>query len=219
MNTMTLAPQLPPRRSRPAFSLVVLAAHVVLFWLALEFGVLERAMASAAPLVVQIVAPTVQQEPVPEPSIPRPKIAPPPLVTVPVPEVPVQREAPAETIRVAAMPATPPPPAPAAAPAPAPVTPAIRQVPPSALRYLVEPPVAVPLASRRLRESGTVLLHVVVDTRGHPRSVTLRRSSGFSRLDEQALGAMRQARFLPCTDNGQPVECESDAPIVYELQS
>ncbi|BAL97724.1 energy transducer TonB [Rubrivivax gelatinosus] len=219
MNTMALAPQMPPRRRRPAFSLVVVAAHVVLFWLALEFGVLERAVASAAPLVVQIVAPTVQREPQPEPLIPRPKIAPPPLATVPVPEVPVQRETPAETIRVAAAPANPVPPAPTAAPAPAPVTPTIRQVPPSALRYLVEPPVAVPLASRRLRESGTVVLRVVVDVRGHPRSVTLRRSSGFPRLDEQALGAMRQARFLPCTDNGQPVECESDAPIVYELEN
>ncbi|EGJ09007.1 energy transducer TonB [Rubrivivax benzoatilyticus] len=218
MNTMTLAPQLPPSRRRPAFSLVVIAAHLGLFWLALEFGVLERAVASAAPLVVQIVAPVAPREPQPEPLIPRPANTPPPLATVPVPEVAIQREAPAETIRVAAAPAEPVAPPPAAAPAPAPVTPSIRQVPASALRYLAEPPVAVPLASRRLRESGTVVLRVVVDVHGHPRSVTLRRSSGFPRLDEQALGAMRQARFVPCTDNGRPVECESDAPIVYELQ-
>ncbi|MBK1714666.1 energy transducer TonB [Rubrivivax gelatinosus] len=217
MNTMTLAPEPPARKGRPVFSLGVVAAHGLLFWAAMEFGVLERAMASAAPLMVQIVSSAPPAAPQPEPLV-RPKVAPPPLASVPVPEVPVMREAPPEALRAVAAA-----PAPAATPAPAPVAPpappATRQVPPSALRYLVEPPVALPLASRRLHESGTVVLHVVVDVRGHPRSVTLRRSSGFARLDEQALGAMRQARFLPCTENGQPFECESDAPIIYELES
>ena len=86
---------------------------------------------------------------------------------------------------------------------------------PEAFRAAVQ----VPRLSRRARESGTVLLHVVVDVQGLPRSVTLRQSSGHPRLDEQAVAAMRAARFVPCTDNGRAVECEADAPIVYELES
>lgn len=90
--------------------------------------------------------------------------------------------------------------------------------PPGGLRYLLEPAVVVPKLSRRAHESGTVLLHVVVDVQGQPRSVSLRQSSGYARLDEQALAAMRSARFVPCTEGGKAVECEADAPIVFELE-
>jgi protein TonB len=88
-----------------------------------------------------------------------------------------------------------------------------------ALQYTVPPPVEVPRMSRRLNETGTVVVRVIVDVRGLPRLVALNRSSGFSRLDEQALGAMRAARFKPCTRDGQPVECEALAPIAYELEN
>jgi protein TonB len=91
-------------------------------------------------------------------------------------------------------------------------------VPPRALGYAVRPPIEFPPLSRRLREAGVVVLHVVVDTAGVPRSVSLQRSSGFARLDEQAIGAMRRARFHPCMDGGVPIECESDAALAYELE-
>jgi protein TonB len=47
----------------------------------------------------------------------------------------------------------------------------------------------------------------------------LQRSSGFARLDEQALAAMRQARFAPCTEHGMPIECESSAALAYDLEN
>lgn len=75
----------------------------------------------------------------------------------------------------------------------------------------------VPLMSKRLRESGIVHLRVVVDARGLPREITLAKSSGFARLDEQALQDMRGARFVPQTENGQPVEWEVITPLSYEL--
>jgi protein TonB len=79
------------------------------------------------------------------------------------------------------------------------------------------PPAEVPRLSRRAGESGVVWLRVVVDRSGLPAQVTVARSSGFARLDEQALWAMRQARFQPHIEDGQPIEIEVLAPIEYAL--
>jgi protein TonB len=83
------------------------------------------------------------------------------------------------------------------------------------VRYVTLPPVEVPRASRRAGEHGTVWLRVVVDVAGQPAQVSVQRSSGFARLDEQALWAMRQARFKPHTEDGRAVEVEVIAPIEY----
>lgn len=88
-----------------------------------------------------------------------------------------------------------------------------------ALQYTTMPPVEVPRMSRRMGESGTVVVRVIVDVRGAPRLVALHKSSGFARLDDQAVGAMRAARFRPCSREGQAVECEALAPIAYELEN
>ena len=85
----------------------------------------------------------------------------------------------------------------------------------TAANYLVMPPAEVPRLSKRAGESGTVWLRVVVDTAGMPMKVSLHRSSGFARLDEQALWAMRQARFKPHTEAGRAVEVDVIAPIEY----
>ena len=109
------------------------------------------------------------------------------------------------------------PPAPPA-PVPPPAPPAPKLLPATAVRYVVPPAIEVPMASRRLGESGTVLLRVVVDSAGLPRQVTLHKSSGHARLDEQAMGAMRQARFKPQTENGLPIEWIVIAPLQYEIE-
>ncbi|HRD95227.1 MAG TPA: energy transducer TonB, partial [Rubrivivax sp.] len=108
----------------------------------------------------------------------------------------------------------------ATAPAPpaSPPPPARRVVAATAVQYLVLPPVEVPRASRRAGESGMVWLKVVVNVAGLPSSVQVHRSSGFPRLDEQAVWAMRQARFKPQTEDGAPVELEVTAPIEYLLE-
>lgn len=229
MDTALRPPPLPRHAPRPLATLAVLAGHAALLWALLQLAVVERLVQAAAPLVVRIVdAPSEAQPAPPLPAPPRqalPPAAPLAAPTVVVDAAPVVAPA-ALPVEAAVVPLAPATPAPAPAPAPTAVlaaTPpppaAPLRVPASALRYRVEPPVVVPRLSRRLRESGTVLLHVVVDAQGLPRSVSLRQSSGFARLDEQALGAMRQARFVPCTAEGRAVECESDAPIVYELEN
>ena len=74
------------------------------------------------------------------------------------------------------------------------------------------------MASRRLQETGTVWLRVVFDANGRPRRVVLHTSSGFGRLDEQAMQAMRQARITPYLDNGVAVNITVNAPLQYELE-
>lgn len=137
----------------------------------------------------------------------------PPLAAVPTPAaaMPAQTNLPPQS--ASAAPTTP---AEAStAPTAPPLLAAPRQVSLSAVRYLVQPPAEVPRASRRAGEHGTVWLRVVVNTAGLPRQVTLQRSSGFTRLDEQALWAMRQARFKPADEGGTPIEVEVIAPIDY----
>ena len=85
----------------------------------------------------------------------------------------------------------------------------------TAASYQTAPPAEVPRLSKRAGESGTVWLRVRVDPAGLPVQVQLHRSSGYARLDEQALWAMRQARFKPHTEDGRAVEVEVIAPIEY----
>ena len=101
-------------------------------------------------------------------------------------------------------------------PPPAPAQP--RLLPASNIAYLVPPPIEVPLASRRLGEQGLVQLRVLVGVDGLPRQVSVQRSSGFTRLDEQAVSAMRRARFKPQTDQGVPIEWIVVAPPQYEIE-
>ncbi|WP_374427930.1 energy transducer TonB, partial [Ideonella dechloratans] len=91
-------------------------------------------------------------------------------------------------------------------------------LPASALRYVTMPRLVYPAAARRLGETGTALVRVVVDVNGLPREVTLHQSSGHARLDQAALDAMRAARFQPYRVDGQPVEAVAIAPLAFQLQ-
>lgn len=100
-----------------------------------------------------------------------------------------------------------------ASPAPAPPPPRLLRA--DQVRYLVMPPAELPLLSRRAGEHGVVWLRVRIDVQGRPARIALHRSSGFRRLDEQALAAMALARFAPQTESGVAVEVEVIAPIEY----
>lgn len=226
MNSACATWPAPPARARHrAFSGLVLAGHALAVLALWQLDVVQHAVREATPLMVRVVSPAPAPREVPQPVPPAPpRTLPPPLVLA-VPPVELDRPTPPPVLAVQVVAPPPAPvPAPSATPAPAVHTPA--PPPPAAplkvaasqLRYLVEPPIEVPRASRRLREQGTVVVHVLVDVQGQPRDVRLARSSGFERLDQQALSAMRQARFVPCRADGQPVECEADAPFLYELE-
>lgn len=99
--------------------------------------------------------------------------------------------------------------------APPPPTPKV--VSASALRYRIEPAVEVPRLSRRAGESGRVGLRVIFDAQGRPRDVQLQRSSGFARLDAQAVEAMQIARITPIVEDGRAIEVVATAWLEYEL--
>jgi protein TonB len=212
-----------PPRSRRLLLAGIAVLHLLGFWGLSRVQDIRRTVTHVAPIVVRLVAPAEPPKPQPRPPVampdmkaPAPTLIDPPLIAI--------AAAPAPATVVAALP--PPPPAvvpvqsaatPVVAPVTPPPTPQIKQIPASAVRYLKEPRMTVPLMSKRLRESGVVHLRVVVDVRGQPREITLAKSSGFARLDEQALLDMRSARFVPYTENGQAVEWEVIAPMSYEV--
>lgn len=235
-----------PGERRLLIAAVVLA-HVAALWCLLQISAVQEAVRQVAPVVVDFItiAPAKPEPPPPPPPprvrevvkpAPRPK--PPPVLAAPpkpAPQAPAPfavpppapepepdpivepepaREAPPAPVVRAVSPA---PPVPAAAPAPV-TPPPPRMLPASSVAYLVPPPIEVPLASRRMGEEGTVLLRVRVGTDGQPRAVTVEKSSGHARLDEQALWAMKRAHFKPQTENGVPIEWIVIAPLQYEIE-
>ena len=91
-------------------------------------------------------------------------------------------------------------------------------IPATAVQYRVLPDVRYPTASRRLDESGLVIVAVFVDTAGLPQDVRLEKSSGFERLDRAALAGVRQARFKPFVMDGRPTAGWVRIPIPFELE-
>jgi protein TonB len=87
----------------------------------------------------------------------------------------------------------------------------------TAVEYLTPPVLNYPLASRRLREAGRVDVRVLVDARGLPGAMQLQHSSGFERLDEEALAAVRATRFKPYTENGIAQPFWVVMPLAFEL--
>ncbi|NCT84506.1 MAG: TonB family protein [Comamonadaceae bacterium] len=214
-----------PPRSRRLLLAGIAALHLLGFWGLSQVQDVRRAVARVAPVVVRLIAPAEPPRPQPPLPVAMPELKAPATMPIAPPVIAIA-VAPAPSPVVAALPPPPPVLAPVqTAPVPVaqvaqvapPPAPQIRQVPASAVRYLREPRTVVPVMSRRLRESGVVQLRVVVDVRGLPREITLAKSSGFARLDEQALLDMRSARFVPYMENGQPVEWEVIAPMSYEV--
>jgi len=198
--------------------IAILALHAGLAW-AMAHSLMQPAQpAKPAPVEVRLVEapkPKLQPERLPPTEMQAPLVAPVPVVQPPnvnVSQIVAVAEAPPVMVPIkpAAVAA---PMAPVAAPSAGP-----KEIPPSAMRYVVEPRLHIPRASRKLGESGTVVLRIVVDAGGQLKSAVLRKSSGFERLDQQALIDIRTARFAPYLENGQAIEWETDAGLQYEVR-
>lgn len=195
------------RRSLP-IGLVIVAAHALLFWGWLAMRVVNETRLTPEPLRVSLVQPT-PPAPALETVLPQaPRALPAPVpVLLPMPAVPesapqavaepatVSAPAAPSVVRSVAPPAPPPPVAP-----PPPQT-----IPPAAVQYLVAPQLVYPRASLRNGERGRVMVRVLVDSQGIPQQVEVAASSGYVRLDEAALAAVRQARFKPYQVDGVAV--------------
>ncbi len=83
--------------------------------------------------------------------------------------------------------------------------------------YLNNPKPNYPNLSRRAGERGRVLLKVLVDANGLPATVELGTSSGFERLDNAALEAVKQWKFVPARKNNQAMSAWVTVPINFAL--
>ena len=210
----------PFKRCLLKVAVVVLVHALVLAWLfqqqiraagetvlmSIEARVIEPPLEKPRPLPPKLKAPE-----------PRPMQAPPPQVMAAAPTA----SASAASFAVAVQPPAPvrEVPAPVVV-APAPVAPATAVAPVvTAARfdadYLNNPPPVYPAQSRRLREEGQVLLMVHVSAEGNAVAVRVREGSGFSRLDEAALAAVRQWRFVPARRGQEPVSASVIVPIEF----
>jgi protein TonB len=76
-----------------------------------------------------------------------------------------------------------------------------------------------PTLSRRLKEQGTVYLQVLVLKNGKVGQLKLKQSSGFARLDQSAINAVRGWTYQPALKLGQPVDFWFVQPVVFNLNS
>jgi protein TonB len=86
------------------------------------------------------------------------------------------------------------------------------------VRYLKAEPPEYPRASKRLKETGSVVVRVWIDEGGAPQSVQVGKSSGYPRLDEAAVDAVRKFRFEPYTENGRPTAGWALIPLNFDLE-
>jgi len=171
--------------------------------------------------------PVQQAQPTPEKTVSQPKTPPKPVKNPNLVSTASQASA-----AMAAPEPTPEPPraepaptAATAAPAPAPssastseATSAPMTLPTLNADYLNNPAPAYPSASRQLGEQGKVLLRVLVNTDGAVEQVTLRKSSGFDRLDQAAQDTVQKWRFVPARRGEQVVSAWVVVPVSFSLE-
>lgn len=212
----------------------VVAVHAVLLtaaWLyrnalpekSVEVQSITAQLITPAPIAQQVAAESIPQPAPPKPT-PRvkPKVEPKPVqkVSKPTPQPVAPSAAPSPT------PAADPTPAPAAAPAAAAPSaaagPARETMEVSAPKNVptlqcafVKPD--YPSMSRRRGESGTAYVHFVVGVTGKIESIDLQKSSGYPRLDEAALAAMRATTCRPYIENGQAIRAARTQPYNFGL--
>jgi protein TonB len=180
-----------------------------------------------APLFVSLLTPKPPPEEPAKPEPPKPVRLERPLPRPRTPQPPQQLvvEAPVSAPSEPVAPAPPPTPAvsqpePVEATAPAavvdPPKPAI--LPELAVTCPERMPPAYPVMARRLGEQGRAILRVELDESGAVVRAAVDKSSGFARLDDAALAAVRQWRCRPAQRNGIPVRAVALQPFNFVLQ-
>ncbi|AVR16903.1 TonB family protein [Burkholderia sp. SIMBA_043] len=216
----------------------VLAAHALMLtaaWLhrsapppkSVEVQSITAQLIPPEPIAQQVAAESIAQPAPPKP-VPRvkPKAEPKPVqkAAKPTPQPLAPSPAPSPTPAPAADPT----PAPAAPAAVAPTAPAATPAPARETMQVSAPKnVAAlqcnfvkpdyPSMSRRRGEAGTAYVHFVVGVTGKIESVELQKSSGYPRLDDAALDAMRATTCRPYIENGQAIRAARTQPYNFGL--
>lgn len=204
----------------------VLVLHVLVLW-ALQTGLLQRAVESvvAVQLVSDLVdAPRVNEAPRPVPvSMPHaaaPQAAVQQAVATPqasaAPVLAVAAETPAVAATAVAVPTAPS--APAAVATGHPVASAKVELPDSAAEYLHNPKAPYPALSARRNEQGRVVVEVLIGIDGTAHKAQIKESSGYPRLDQQALATVLSWHYVPGKRGGVPQEMTYSVPINFVLE-
>lgn len=91
-------------------------------------------------------------------------------------------------------------------------------LPSSEAHGLNNPKPAYPRASRRLNEQGQVIVRVFVAADGSPQQGEIKTSSGFDRLDQEALRTVMRWRFVPGQRFGTPEAMWFNVPVNFVLE-
>ncbi len=75
-----------------------------------------------------------------------------------------------------------------------------------------------PLASRRMGEEGTVILSVYILSSGMVDKIRIKKSSGYPRLDNAALEAVKKWRYIPAKNGDTPVAIWHTQAIRFSLK-
>jgi protein TonB len=210
-------------KRNPAFLpglMFVIAVHGALFYFLLKQQFISPPKQLETLMVNFIPAARPKEEPKPEPPVP-PKSQPvkKPQTRQLVAETPAVRES--EPV------APPPEPEPEREPQPVAVAePPAPQMPAGPVTLSSELSVACPelsapaypALSRRLGEEGKLVLRVELDEKGRVDVAQVVNSSGFKRLDEAAMAAVKTWRCNPPVRNGQPVRAVALQPFNFVLQ-
>ena len=189
--------------SRPGPLIAVVVVHAMIaYLLSVSMGVVPMPKVLEAAQVVFIP----EQEQVTEPEIKpvKPEIDQQQVVDTPMPQVDVPPEIEA-------------PPVDAAPSETAPVASAPTGAAAQNLKVTTRTEPIYPPASRRAGEEGTVKLRILVDERGMPRDVQLAQGSGFARLDQAAMDAVRKWRFAAATNGSQAVTAWTNVAVTFRL--
>ena len=235
MNAMTMMP--PPvtvqavqqfadfdkKRNKFAPLMAIVVLHLAGFY-AIQSGLLSRVVTAAMPTIttISIIAPPAPPKP-PAPSVPKtvelsaqvPRAVIPPLPLIAVAPSEPTITPPQPTRAEAAPVATAAPTAPAA-PSPTPPAPATPRTV-SSVEYIKAPQLIYPNLSRRLGESGTVVLRILINEKGLPEQILIQKSTGYNNLDEAGRQAAQRALFKPMIENGKPVPVYVLVPLTFQL--
>jgi periplasmic protein TonB len=70
--------------------------------------------------------------------------------------------------------------------------------------------------ARRAKTAGNVLVNLIVDINGRPQNVHVLHGVGMG-LDEKAVQAVKQYRFLPAMENGKPVPVALNVEVNFQI--
>ncbi|MDI1363238.1 energy transducer TonB [Methylotenera sp.] len=85
--------------------------------------------------------------------------------------------------------------------------------------YLNNPAPDYPQMARRLGQQGRVLLKVLVAENGTAETVVLATSSGFEKLDQAAIEAVKKWSFIPAKRSNQAISAYVLVPVKFSLNN